>query len=86
MREKLLRRALALKPDNAFIQDSWGWHLFVRGKVKESIVELEKAVRISRLKGEAIIEHLGDAYARYNLREKALLHTRTPPRTPKMKT
>jgi tetratricopeptide (TPR) repeat protein len=69
--EKLLRRALALRPDNGYIQDSWGWYLFVRGRVNEAVVELEKAVRL-KPNETTILEHLGDAYARSNLREKAL--------------
>ncbi|MGZ3689247.1 MAG: tetratricopeptide repeat protein, partial [Bdellovibrionota bacterium] len=73
--EKLLKRALGLRPDNGYIQDSWGWYLFVRGRTREAIVELEKAARMKP--NEAIIlEHLGDAYVRYNLREKAAVQYR----------
>lgn len=65
-----LETAMKLRPNNAFITDSWGWHLFVRGKFQEAIKTLEKAVA---LKGDeaTILEHLGDAYARANLQEKA---------------
>lgn len=69
--EKLLRRALTLKPDNGYIQDSWGWYLFVRGRVNEAVVELEKAAKL-KPNEPTILEHLGDAYLRSNLREKAL--------------
>jgi tetratricopeptide (TPR) repeat protein len=69
--ERLIRRALALKPDNGFVQDSWGWHLFLRGRIRESIVELEKAARLKPNEA-TILEHLADAYLRYNLREKAV--------------
>ena len=68
--EKLLRRALALKPDNGYIQDSWGYYLFVRGRNSEAIVELEKAARL-RPQESTILEHLGDAYIRGNLWQKA---------------
>lgn len=68
--EKLLRRAIRLKPGNAFVQDSWGWHLFVRGRTKEAIVELEKAVKLKPDEA-TILEHLGDAYVKHNLRERA---------------
>ena len=70
--ERLIRRALALKPDNGFVQDSWGWHLFLRGRVRESIVELEKAAKL-KPNESTILEHLADAYLRYNLREKAVI-------------
>lgn len=70
--EKLIKKALTLKPNNGYIQDSWGWHLFIRGRIKESVIELEKAV--SMKPNEAtILDHLGDAYLRSNLPEKALL-------------
>ena len=68
--EKMLRRALGLKPDNGYIQDSWGWHLFIRGRVSEAVVELEKAAKLKPNEA-TILEHLGDAYLRSNLREKA---------------
>jgi Tfp pilus assembly protein PilF len=69
--EKLLRRALGLRPNNGYIQDSWGWYLLIRGRVKEAVVELEKAARL-KPNEPTILEHLGDAYLRSNLREKAL--------------
>lgn len=68
--EKLIKRALSLRPNNGYIQDSWGWYLFTRGKVPEAIVELEKAVKLKPTE-PTILEHLGDAYIRSNLRQKA---------------
>ncbi|MBL7716029.1 MAG: tetratricopeptide repeat protein [Bdellovibrionales bacterium] len=68
--ERLLRKAMALRPNNGYIQDSWGWHLFMRGKFNEAIVELEKAVKLKPTES-TILEHLGDAYVHQNLREKA---------------
>jgi tetratricopeptide (TPR) repeat protein len=70
--EKLLRKALALRPDNGYIQDSWGWYLFVRGRTSEAVVELEKAAKL-KPNESTILEHLGDAYLRSNLEEKALV-------------
>jgi len=69
--EKLLKRAIELKPDNGYIQDSWGWYLFVRGRLGEAVVALEKAARM-KPNEPTILEHLGDVYLRKNLREKAL--------------
>lgn len=73
--EKLLKRAIGLRPDNGYIQDSWGWHLFVRGRTHEAIVELEKAAKL-KPDESTILEHLADAYVRSNLREKALTRYR----------
>ena len=69
--EKLLKRAVSLKPDNGYVHDSWGWHLYTRGKVQQAVIELEKAVKMSP-KEATILDHLGDAYLRANLRQKAL--------------
>jgi tetratricopeptide (TPR) repeat protein len=69
--EILLKAALRLRPESGYVQDSWGWYLFVRGRVQESIVQLEKALK-GKPHESAILEHLGDAYLKCNLREKAL--------------
>jgi tetratricopeptide (TPR) repeat protein len=63
---------MALRPNNGYIQDSWGYYLFIRGRTGEAVVELEKAARL-KPNESTILEHLGDAYLRSNLREKALL-------------
>ena len=69
--EKLLSKAMALRPDNGYITDSWGWYLFTRGRVNEAVIQLEKAARL-KPNESTILEHLADAYLRSNLREKAL--------------
>jgi tetratricopeptide (TPR) repeat protein len=68
--EKMLRQAMKLRPNNGFIQDSWGWYLLVRGRVSEAVVELEKAAKL-KPNESVILEHLADAYTRANLRQKA---------------
>lgn len=61
----MLRRAVALRPNDGFILDSYGWALYRKGEYKESIVWLEKAVE--RVPGDAtILNHLGDAYWQVN--------------------
>ncbi|MCB0394738.1 MAG: tetratricopeptide repeat protein [Bdellovibrionales bacterium] len=69
--KELAQRAIKLKPDDGFIQDTLGWVYFKRGEVKEAIKILEIA---SQLKpDEAIIaEHLGDAYYNHSLVDKAV--------------
>ena len=59
--ERLIRKASELRPKDSAITDSLGWTYFVRGKVPEAIITLERAVRDEP--GEPTInEHLGDAY------------------------
>ena len=69
--ELLLKKALKLRPENGYIQDSWGWYLLTRGRLTDAVVELEKAVKLKPNEA-TILEHLGDAYLKSNLREKAL--------------
>jgi tetratricopeptide (TPR) repeat protein len=70
--EKYLKRAIRLRPENGYIQDSWGWYLFTCGRVQEAVKELEKAARL-KPNESTILEHLGDAYRKSNLPAKALV-------------
>lgn len=58
---ELVRRAVALEPDNAAYVDSLGWAHFQLGDYEEAREHLERA---AALEGEdaTIHEHLGDAY------------------------
>ncbi|MBY0315764.1 MAG: tetratricopeptide repeat protein [Bdellovibrionales bacterium] len=68
--EKLARRALALKPNDGFILDTLGWVLFKQNKIAEAIRTLERAHQYED--GESVIaEHLGDAYFKNELPNKA---------------
>lgn len=69
--EAMIRKALALKPEDPYIQDSLGYVLLKQGRNKDAVVALEKAARMKPDEG-IIIEHLADAYLEMNLRSKAL--------------
>lgn len=69
--EALARHALALQPHDGYILDTVGWVLFKRGKMEESIRFLEQAYR-EKSDESIIAEHLGDAYLRFELWQKAL--------------
>jgi len=71
MAESLARRALALQPKDGYILDTVGWVLFKRGKMEESIRFLEQAYH-QKSDESVIAEHLGDAYLRFELWQKAL--------------
>jgi tetratricopeptide (TPR) repeat protein len=68
--EKLVRRALDLEPNDGFILDTFGWILYKKGDVKGSIKALEAAVKQQPTES-VIAEHLGDAYYKNQLVEKA---------------
>ena len=59
--ERMVSKALDLKPDNAFFMDSLGWVYFKQGDFAKAIPILEKADALSGAE-PTILEHLGDAY------------------------
>lgn len=69
--EEMARQALQLKPNDGYIQDTLGWIMFKKGDIKGSIKLLESAHKINS--DESIIaEHLGDAYHKDNLPDRAV--------------
>ena len=58
--EAMIRKASALRPDDASITDSLGWALYKRGQLSEAIETLTKAAAGDPGQAE-IHEHLGDA-------------------------
>jgi tetratricopeptide (TPR) repeat protein len=55
------KHAVALKPDDGYILDSYGWALFRLAQYQESINWLEQAVEA--VPGDStLLDHLGDAY------------------------
>jgi tetratricopeptide (TPR) repeat protein len=69
--QELLSKAMKINPENAYIVDSWGWFLHVRGKTNDAVAVLEKAANM-KPDEPAILEHLGDVYSKKNFRTKAL--------------
>ncbi len=68
--EQMVRKALEFEPKDPFILDTLGWVLYKKGEVAEAIRILERAY--AEKQDESIIaEHLGDAYYRNQLPEKA---------------
>lgn len=68
--EKMARRALELQPEDGYILDTLGWVLLKKGKIPEAIRVLETAYKLQP--DESVIaEHLGDAYYRQQMPEKA---------------
>lgn len=66
----LANRALDLQPNDGYILDTVGWIHFKRGDIEQAIRFLEAAVKAKT--DEAIIsEHLGDAYLRHQMWQKA---------------
>lgn len=68
--EKLARRALQLEPKDGYVLDTLGWILYKQAKLSESIKFLE-AAHANQSKVSIIAEHLGDAYYKQAMVEKA---------------
>jgi tetratricopeptide (TPR) repeat protein len=63
-------RALKLQPNDGYILDTIGWIHFKRGEIEQAVKYLEAAYAANS--DEAIIaEHLGDAYLRFQMWQKA---------------
>ncbi|MDX7952279.1 tetratricopeptide repeat protein [Lichenihabitans sp. Uapishka_5] len=60
---KMLRRAVALRPEDGYVVDSLGWAHFKLGEYDEAVKDLERAVSL-KPSDPTINDHLGDAYWR----------------------
>ncbi|MGZ3769242.1 MAG: tetratricopeptide repeat protein [Bdellovibrio sp.] len=68
--EKLARRALELEPKDGYVLDTLGWILYKQSKFSESIKFLE-AAQANQANVSIIAEHLGDAYYKQSMVDKA---------------
>jgi tetratricopeptide (TPR) repeat protein len=69
--EKMIKKALQLKPGNGYMLDSLGWVYFKQKRFDEALKSLKEAA-VALPNDGAITEHLGDVYLALNLREEAL--------------
>jgi Flp pilus assembly protein TadD len=69
--ERMVMRALQLRPDTGAFLDSLGWVYFQRGEYQRAVEALERA---SQLEPDepVILEHLGDAYREAARRPEAM--------------
>ncbi len=68
--EKLLDKALRLKPDSGFILDSVGWLQFVKGNYEKALDYLKQAAQ--KVPDDPVIfEHLGDTYVKLGRLDEA---------------
>jgi tetratricopeptide (TPR) repeat protein len=68
--EKMARNALTLESKDGYIMDTLGWILYKQGKFNEAVKVLEAAFK-SQSSVSIIAEHLGDAYYKHQMVEKA---------------
>lgn len=66
----MIKRAVALRPNDGAIVDSLGWAYYRLGRFDEAVVQLERAVELKG--GDPVItDHLGDAYWKVGRRAEA---------------
>lgn len=56
-----IRRAVALRPDDGYILDSYGWAFYRLGDIEQAVYWLEKSVALVP-DDSTILDHLADAY------------------------
>lgn len=69
--ETLIKKAMALNPDDGYITDSLGWVYYQKGDYLQAIEYLDRAVELSS-HDPVVAEHLGDAYHKADMPQKAL--------------
>lgn len=68
--EEKAMKALTIRPNDGYIQDTLAWIKFKKGEFDEALAKIEKASEL--IPDEAIVyEHLGDIYSAKNNKEKA---------------
>jgi tetratricopeptide (TPR) repeat protein len=60
---KMLRQAVALRPEDGYVVDSLGWAHYKLGDYEEAVKDLERALELKPADA-TINDHLGDAYWR----------------------
>jgi tetratricopeptide (TPR) repeat protein len=68
--EQLVKHALEIEPKDPYILDTYGWILFKKGKLNDSIRILESAYHTQPTES-VIADHLGDAYFRAQMVDRA---------------
>ena len=68
--EKMARNALSIDAKDGYIMDTLGWILYKLGRFNEAVKVLEVAYK-HQSSVSIIAEHLGDAYYRHQMIEKA---------------
>jgi tetratricopeptide (TPR) repeat protein len=69
--EKLIRKALAIDPENPAIIDSLGWVLFKLGRYEEGLGELKRAYE--RLDDPEVASHIVEVLAELDRSDEALV-------------
>ncbi|HEV8184596.1 MAG TPA: tetratricopeptide repeat protein [Chthoniobacterales bacterium] len=70
--EAMVKKALALDPDNGAYLDSLGWVKFRKGRFDEALDDLLHAAQTLKKEDPVVFEHIGDTYAKLGRVPQAL--------------
>ena len=70
--EEMIKKALAIDPDNGAYLDSLGWVKFQKGRFEEALTDLLRAAQILKKDDPIVFEHIADAYAKLGRIPQAL--------------
>ena len=70
----LIKKALAMQPDNPAYLDSLGWCYFKQGDLKQALDNLKRAIKLTQPEDATVDEHLADIYAAQNDTAQALTY------------
>lgn len=68
---KLIKRAIELEPEDAYIRDSLGWYYYKRGNLEQARIEIEKAKSMMQSPDMVIVKHLAIIYKEMKEYDKA---------------
>jgi len=68
----MVKKALALDPDNGAYLDSLGWVKFRKGRFDEALDDLLHAAQTLKKEDPVVFEHIGDTYAKLGRVPQAL--------------
>ncbi len=71
--EKMSKKSLEIRPEEATFLDTYGWILFKTGDYEKAKVYIEKAINKNLSGADATVyEHLGDVFYKLNNKDKAI--------------
>lgn len=71
--EDMIRKAVAARPDDAYITDSLGWVLYLTERYEEAVVPMERAAELLPI-DPIINDHLGDVLWKVGRQTEATFH------------
>jgi Tfp pilus assembly protein PilF len=59
---EMIRKAVAMDPENGAFLDSLGWYHYKKGEYDKALKELLRAAEVIKPEDPTVLEHIGDTY------------------------